>query len=122
MSSLIDNPPSATKFITSGHNFGEYVMGEKNFVIRPVTKNTATAPIMAIPYSSISLSTVAGKNEVAVELVQPERKNGAVFQGDMVAELRFYVQNNEIDKRGGSEESNNGSDNEEDMSAAKCFN
>ena len=78
---------------------------------------TNPAPIFAIPYSSISLSTVQGKNEVAVELNQSDKKN----QGDVLTEIRFYVQNNELDKRGEDEEAQIGDD-EEDMTAAKVFN
>lgn len=71
-----DNLPPLSEFSSAGHNFGKYVMGNQNLILRQYTQkdkdNHETSPIMAIPYKAISMSTVAGKNEVAVELNNPK--------------------------------------------------
>lgn len=69
----------------------------------------------------MSISNASGKNEVAIEFTAPERKEGNHrIRGDMLAEIRFYVQNNEIQNR--DENSDKEEDGEEEVTPAKCFN
>ena len=83
-------------FNTTGHNFGKYDFGENHLVIKNLDSKT---PIMQVPYSNISISNASGKNEVAIEFAQPDRKEGHRIKGDILAEIRFFVQNNEVENR-----------------------
>ena len=70
----------------------------------------------------MSISNASGKNEVAIEFVAPERKEGNHrIRGDMLAEIRFYVQNNEIQNRDDDSDKEN-KEEEEEITPAKCFN
>ena len=56
--------------------------------------------MMQFPYSDISISNSSGKNEVAIEFNQPQRKDGERLKFDFLCEMRFYVQNNELQNQG----------------------
>lgn len=107
-----------------GWNWGkaEFSKSELHF-------NVANKPAFEIPFSEVSNSNLAGKNEIAVEFAthdasstmngdagRKKKKNSAVV--DQLVEMRFYVPGTV--KKGEGEEGDSGAEGEE-MSAATLF-
>ena len=82
---------------TQGLNWGTYVLNDKEFELNHYQSGQK---IMQFPYSDISISNASGKNEVAIEFNQPQRKDGERLKCDFLCEMRFYVQNNELQNQG----------------------
>ena len=113
-----------------GWNWGKGEFGKEEF-----TFNVQNRPAFEIPYSKITNTNLAGKNEVAVELALPTDGGNTGTNGhadgdymdsgavDELVEMRFYVPGTTT-KRGtgedGEEVSVDGSDAEE-QNAANTF-
>lgn len=117
-----------------GWNWGKGEFGKAEFAF-----NVQNRPAFEIPYSEISNTNLAGKNEVAVELSLPAEANGTGTNGhldgarggghmaggavDELVEMRFYVPGTTSKKEmgeDGEEKSVDGSDAEE-QNAAMMF-
>ena len=116
-----------------GWNWGKGEMGRNE-----LTFNVRNQPAFEIPYTEISNTNLAGKNEVAVEFSLPvdgEEKGmnghlgGARTKGkkmggavDQLTEMRFYIPGTET-RRGKNEEGEEqeGSENDEEFNAANLF-
>lgn len=118
-----------------GWNWGKAEFGKAELAF-----NVQNRPAFEIPYSEISNTNLAGKNEVAVDLSLPAggddpgtnghlggarrrgRKSGA--GKDQLVELRFYIPGTttkkEVDEDG-EDKSANGSEDEEQQNAANLF-
>lgn len=116
-----------------GWNWGKGEMGRNE-----LTFNVRNQPAFEIPYSEISNTNLAGKNEVAVEFSLPANGDdtgtnghlgGARAKGkkmgaavDQLTEMRFYIPGTETRKGKNDEgEEEEGSENEEEHNAANLF-
>ncbi|KAF2863456.1 nucleosome-binding factor SPN, POB3 subunit [Piedraia hortae CBS 480.64] len=116
-----------------GWNWGKTDLGRNELVF-----NVRNQPAFAVPYSEVSNTNLAGKNEVAVEFNLPgEDDNGADAalggarvkgkrlggQVDQLVEMRFFIPGTEMrrGKRGKSEGADSGDDDDEEQNAAQLF-
>lgn len=97
--------------------------GKAEFSKQELHFNVANKPAFEIPFSEVSNSNLAGKNEIAVEFATTEnlvggrtKKNTAAV--DQLVEMRFYVPGTA--KRGEGEDGASDAEGE-DMSAATLF-
>lgn len=116
-----------------GWNWGKGEIGRNE-----LTFNVRNQPAFEIPYSEISNTNLAGKNEVAVEFSLPAdgedtgtnghlggarakgKKMGAAV--DQLTEMRFYIPGTETRKAKNEDgDDAEGSDNEEEHNAANLF-
>ena len=67
-----------------GWNWGHYALSDTALEYQVDQK-----PAFKIPFKDIALSTANGKNEVALEFTQADKK------GDFLCEMRFHVPNSE---------------------------
>lgn len=118
-----------------GWNWGKGEFGKAELAF-----NVQNRPAFEIPYSEISNTNLAGKNEVAVEFSLPSGANdtgtnghlgGAKGRGrksgagkDQLVEMRFYIPGTTTKKENdedGEDKSGNGSEEEEQHNAASLF-
>lgn len=118
-----------------GWNWGKGEFGKAELAF-----NVQNRPAFEIPYSEISNTNLAGKNEVAVEFSLPSGGNdtgtnghlgGARSRGrksgagkDQLVEMRFYIPGTTTKKENdedGEDKSGNGSEEEEQHNAANLF-
>jgi structure-specific recognition protein 1 len=116
-----------------GWNWGKGEMGRNE-----LTFNVRNQPAFEIPYTEISNTNLAGKNEVAVEFSLPAdgeetgtnghlggaRTKGRKMGGavDQLTEMRFYIPGTETRRAKNDDgEEEGGSDNEEEHNAANLF-
>lgn len=114
--------------------------GKADFGKAELSFNVANRPAFEIPYTEISNTNLAGKNEVAVDFSLPPEGDagtngalgGARFRGkksagakDQLVEMRFYIPGvaSKKEKKGEGEEGEEGSDGEEgeEQNAANLF-
>ncbi|KAK3719521.1 FACT complex subunit [Vermiconidia calcicola] len=116
-----------------GWNWGRSEIGRNE-----LTFNVRNQPAFEIPYTEISNTNLAGKNEVAVEFSLPTdgddtgtnghlggaRTKGKKMGGavDQLTEMRFYIPGTETrNKKNDEGEEEAGSENEEEHNAASLF-
>lgn len=116
-----------------GWNWGKGEMGKTE-----LTFNVRNQPAFEIPYTEISNTNLAGKNEVAVEFSLPANGEDAETNGhlggarakgkkmggavDQLTEVRFYIPGTEIRKAKNNDgEEMEGEENDEEQNAANLF-
>lgn len=116
-----------------GWNWGKGEMGKTE-----LTFNVRNQPAFEIPYTEISNTNLAGKNEVAVEFSLPTNEEDAGANGhlgdarakgkkmggavDQLTEVRFYIPGTEIRKAKNDDgEEMEGEENDEEQNAANLF-
>ncbi len=116
-----------------GWNWGKGEVGRNE-----LTFNVRNQPAFEIPYTEISNTNLAGKNEVAVEFAIPTDGDEPTTNGhangtkpkdkrlgasiDQLTEMRFYIPGTETRQAKNEEgEEQEGSQNEEEQNAAQVF-
>lgn len=103
--------------------------GKAEFSKQELYFNVANKPAFEIPFSEVSNSNLAGKNEVAVEFATADgsttngehgRRKKKSAQLDQLVEMRFYVPGT-VKKGEGDEEGSDKEGEGEEMSAANLF-
>lgn len=103
--------------------------GKADFTKTELLFNVANKPAFEIPFSEVTNSNLAGKNEVAVEFATADstangeaaagkKKKKSFAQVDQLVEMRFYVPG--TTKKGEGDDEASGGEGEE-MSAATLF-
>lgn len=106
--------------------------GKAEFSKQELYFNVANKPAFEIPFSEVSNSNLAGKNEVAVEFATTDGSSTGAANGDhgrrkkksaqldQLVEMRFYVPGT-VKKGEGDEEGSDKEGEGEEMSAANLF-
>jgi structure-specific recognition protein 1 len=114
-----------------GWNWGKHELTRNELVF-----NVRNQPAFEIPFTEITNTNLAGKNEVAVEFSLPEdgmntgteglggarakgMKSGA--SSDQLTEMRFYIPGTEKKSRKGGDNDDDAENGEEDVGAASLF-
>ena len=113
--------------------------GKTEFQKAELTFNIQNRPAFEIPYSEVSNTNLAGKNEVAVELSLPANGDTASTNGhvdgsrvrgkkgagarDQLVEMRFYIPGTVTkEKKESGDEAANDEENEEQSAASLLYN
>lgn len=114
---------------TKDHSLRGWNWGKAEFTKGELTFNVQNRPAFEIPYSEISNTNLAGRNEIAVELANNdgEKANGHASKGrkataamDQMVEMRFYIPGTTTKKEAEGEEAASDAD-EEEVQAAQLF-
>lgn len=103
------------------HSLRGWNWGKAEFGKAELTFNVQNRPSFEVPYSEISNTNLAGRNEIAVEFgVDGEKEKKPTASKDQLTEIRFYIPGTTTRKEAEGEDAGSDAD-EEEKNAVTLF-